>query len=437
MGRRLSRAATLAALAAAVALGVAACGGSDGSAPAEEPVPTEPAPSAAAAEPVAPAEPAAEEPAVTTMEGDDMVSDSMEHEESDHGEHTDLVEASDGMDVGVEVELDPAGGINVHIDSSGFTFTPENVNGENVDGEGHAHIYVDSEKIGRVYGEWYHLSALEPGAHEIRVTLNANSHAEYARDGEPLEATAPIDVPDEEAADSHGPDPVEAPAGMSVALQVEPDESKGYNVLIIPTDFVFAPEHVNGDHVPGEGHAHLYVDGEKVARVYGEWFHLDRLPDGEHSIRATLNANTHGEYVAGEAPVAATVTLTSAGEIVEAEPEHTDAAGDDHEHSAEPAGDEEAAPEPASDPGTAITLVGGEPVDGVAKIRVKKGETAIFTVSSDTAGEVHVHGLDVTKAVGPGKDTRFMLETSFEGIFEIEFHSPSGETEIASLVIQP
>ena len=89
------------------------------------------------------------------------------------------------------------------------------------------------------------------------------------------------------------------------------------------------------------------------------------------------------------------------------------------------------------DPGPVIAVLGGEPVDGVTRIKVKNGDTARFSVASDVPAEVHVHGLDVTKDVGPEKNVRFKLETSFEGIFEIELHGPAGDVQIASLVIEP
>ena len=57
---------------------------------------------------------------------------------------------------------------------------------------------------------------------------------------------------------------------------------------------------VGGQTIEGEGHAHLYLDGAKVARVYGEWYHLPKL-EGEHKLRVTLNTNDHQDYtVAGE-----------------------------------------------------------------------------------------------------------------------------------------
>ena len=426
MLNRVLRTTLLTALALALGLRVAACGGGEQSA-----TPTEPAPAPAAVpEPAIKESPVADAVEDTADEAEHMDSlesgDSMEHgdsmtdgtepdaEPSEH-ERGDSVEAPEGMAVELGVELEESGGANLRIATTGFSFAPENVNDEHVAGEGHAHVYVDGEKLGRVYGEWYHLDALEPGAREITVSLNANTHAEYARDGQPVASTVVVDVAESGAAHKHAPDPIEAGGDMSVAMQVELDAKGGYNVRIVPTGFVFTPENVNGDHVEGEGHAHLYVDGEKIARVYGEWFHLDALSAGEHSIDATLNANTHAEYAIEGKTVGAGVTLT--------------AGGDGHETEVEG--------EPAPDPGTVIRLVGGEPVDGVVKIKVKNGEIAVFTVSSDTPGEVHVHGLDVTKAVGPGQDTPFELETSFEGIFEVELHGPSGDVEIASLVIEP
>ena len=98
------------------------------------------------------------------------------------------------MAIHVEPDAHGGGGVNVRIDPTGFAFTPESVNGDHVAGEGHAHIYVDGEKIGRVYGAWFFLGGLTPGGHEVRVTLNANTHQGYARSGEPLAATTIVTV---------------------------------------------------------------------------------------------------------------------------------------------------------------------------------------------------------------------------------------------------
>ena len=99
------------------------------------------------------------------------------------------------------------------------------------------------------------------------------------------------------AMDDHGSvGGIEGPQGMSVSVQAVADSVSGMNVSLTTTNFTFAPEEVGGAHVPGHGHAHIYVDGVKVGRLYGEHYHLGSIAPGEHTLRATLNANTHEEY---------------------------------------------------------------------------------------------------------------------------------------------
>ncbi|WP_369682774.1 hypothetical protein [Roseovarius sp. M141] len=61
--------------------------------------------------------------------------------------------------------------------------------------------------------------------------------------------------------------------------------------------------------VPGEGHAHVYVNGEKLGRLYGAWMHLPRLPPGEVIVLVTLNSNTHGPLAVDGTLFAAITTL--------------------------------------------------------------------------------------------------------------------------------
>ena len=121
----------------------------------------------------------------------------------DHHEKT--IEAPADLSVGVEANLDALSGVNLKITTTGFTFTPENASGEHVPGEGHAHVYVDGIKDNRVYGSYYNLSGLDPGERSIRITLNANSHEQFAKGEHPVEATTTVVVPGEaaDASDHH------------------------------------------------------------------------------------------------------------------------------------------------------------------------------------------------------------------------------------------
>ena len=106
------------------------------------------------------------------------------------------VEASEEMSVEVEVTEDPVDGFNVHIIPTGLEFTPEKVNSEHVEGEGHAHLYLNDEKIARVYSPWFHISTslLNEDDNELRVTLNSNDHNYYAYDGEVVAATTTLSL---------------------------------------------------------------------------------------------------------------------------------------------------------------------------------------------------------------------------------------------------
>jgi len=89
----------------------------------------------------------------------------------------------------------------------------------------------------------------------------------------------------------------------AVSMEVEKDAHSGWNIRLKPHNFQFTPENVNKDNQIGEGHAHLYVDDKKVARVYSAWFHLPDLPAGKHSIKITLNANDHSTLAVVDNPI--------------------------------------------------------------------------------------------------------------------------------------
>ena len=113
-----------------------------------------------------------------------------------HHDHSTTIETS-GWDtvpsVSIEAIADPGGGWNIRAELEGLRLAPENVSTAHVDGEGHMHIYVNGEKIARMYGLWHHLGNLEPGTHEVRIDLSSNDHSTLVLDGEPISATTTIE----------------------------------------------------------------------------------------------------------------------------------------------------------------------------------------------------------------------------------------------------
>ncbi|MEZ4698795.1 MAG: hypothetical protein R2834_00575 [Rhodothermales bacterium] len=94
----------------------------------------------------------------------------------------------------VDVTRDAAGGWNVHLIADGFTFVPELAGQEPVQGEGHAHLYIDDRKIARMYSPWHYVAELSPGTHTFMVTLNSNDHKLYAYQGHPIVARCTVVV---------------------------------------------------------------------------------------------------------------------------------------------------------------------------------------------------------------------------------------------------
>jgi hypothetical protein len=82
-----------------------------------------------------------------------------------------------------------------------------------------------------------------------------------------------------------------------------------------------------------------------------------------------------------------------------------------------------------------IQVKNGKPVGGVQKIEFKKGGTVRFSVTSDVADEIHVHGYDLKKDVPKGGTVRFSFPASIDGGFVVELES-RGE-QIAELEVQP
>jgi hypothetical protein len=92
-----------------------------------------------------------------------------------------------------------------------------------------------------------------------------------------------------------------------VTLEIEKDPTGGFNVQVVTTNFVWRPEMASMKHVPGEGHAHVYLDGRKIMRIYNEWFHLNTYHfstrPGEQLLSIEFVGNDHAPYTIQGLPV--------------------------------------------------------------------------------------------------------------------------------------
>lgn len=126
------------------------------------------------------------------------------------------------------------------------------------------------------------------------------------------------------------------------------------------------------------------------------------------------------------APVEGTSDGHAAGEQAARE-EADDAPGEQNTQ-------DRAAPSPP--PETArISVADGAVEGGAQTVRVQRGDRVRLTVTSDVPEEVHLHGYDIERPVGPGRPARLRFTADAEGVFELELHG-SG-LQVAELEVAP
>ncbi|MGD1806063.1 hypothetical protein ACP6PL_11570 [Dapis sp. BLCC M126] len=99
---------------------------------------------------------------------------------------------------------------------------------------------------------------------------------------------------------NHSHKKIEIPPGKPVPgvdLFVYKDSMKGWNLELKLTNFKLVPETVNQSSNPYEGHAHLYINGKKITRIYSNWYYLGNLEPGKNEITVSLNTNKHEDLV--------------------------------------------------------------------------------------------------------------------------------------------
>jgi hypothetical protein len=82
-----------------------------------------------------------------------------------------------------------------------------------------------------------------------------------------------------------------------------------------------------------------------------------------------------------------------------------------------------------------INVRNAKPVGGIKKLDYTKGDQVRFTINSDVADEIHVHGYDFHKNVPAGGSVSFSFPAKIDGVFVIELES-RGE-QIAELRVKP
>ena len=103
----------------------------------------------------------------------------------------------------------------------------------------------------------------------------------------------------------------EAEPTPSMRLHMNADSMDGFNIFLETQNFRFTPESVDTLPVFNEGHAHLYVNGAKVARMYSPWHHLSgkQLREGINRIEVEFSTNDHSVWALAGMPIGADVLI--------------------------------------------------------------------------------------------------------------------------------
>lgn len=112
----------------------------------------------------------------------------------------------------------------------------------------------------------------------------------------PVEDTAPVQEAETVETEDEN-------LGQIVVPTLETEFTQEGNAVTISwnTDITVSAEHYGGEHVVGEGHAHVYVDGEKIAGLKNsEDYVVENLEAGEREIVISLQMNDHEPYEVSE-----------------------------------------------------------------------------------------------------------------------------------------
>ena len=178
----------------------------------------------------------------------------------------------------------------------------------------------------------------------------------------------------------------EIPAGTPVpelALDAIADPGDGYNLHLMAENFTFSPERTGIATEAVEGHAHHYINGVKIGRVYGAWLHLPdkMLMPGDNEVRVSLNDNSHRAWTIGGEPIQVVLVLQGRREVI-------------------------------IDVGS-----GAAPV-----VEVDHGERVRVMIHGAGAGKLHFHGYDIEIEAVDGQPVVLDINADHRGRFPVMAH---------------
>lgn len=133
-------------------------------------------------------------------------------------------------------------------------------------------------------------SPLPPAPHDMKPEVTQKAHDARAHVEKEVDPTLPV---------------------PEIKIKLHPDTMGGYNLQVMLKDFTVTPDKADLAPEANAGHMHVYVNGEKVARMYGEWLYLksELFSKDSNQVDVTLNANDHADWMHGGKHIGDSVTV--------------------------------------------------------------------------------------------------------------------------------
>lgn len=184
-----------------------------------------------------------------------------------------------------------------------------------------------------------------------------------------------------------------ASAPPDINVEVTGDAASGWIVSAgeLPGFEFSSPDRI--EHVPGEGHTHVYIDGSLYMMAYAADVFVPELAPGEHDVKVVLSRNDHLDYALDGEEITGTTVFVVEGAV------------------------------DAADVIALASFEAGAVTTEASRVKARIGDTVEIIVTSDVAEEVHLHGYDIVADLEPGSATTMRFVADIPGIFEVEMEN--------------
>jgi hypothetical protein len=170
--------------------------------------------------------------------------------------------------------------LHLQVDVMNFTLNGTMIGSDmNMEGEGHYHVYINDNLVGPYNETMVDLTDLPAGDHVLKVVLVNNDHSHV----QPMIMDMVHFTISEERPSISIVKPVDGAYFYGGDLEVE----------VAISGLMMNQSAIGGNNTAGEGHWHLYINGDLIGPYTDTTVMLSDLPVGHHVLKVQLVNNDH------------------------------------------------------------------------------------------------------------------------------------------------